>query len=556
MLNIKRSLALIFTAFYSVCLSFNVLAAPPNAVNDSRQRTDGFDLVINVLDNDTDPDGDNLTVTSVSTASGGTATISGDNRSIEYKPFADFTGNDSFTYTITDDNGETATATVTIEFLQVNLPSFATNSNQRSIANALDTFCRALEEQENSLNATLIDVLARCNALFQLAANGQTDLLAIALQQIAPEEIASQTDTTLNFTKGQGSNIEQRLSEIKNGGPKVSAGGLALIFNGEKIPGKVIELLLGIKHQGGSAGNNSPDNKDSGNDPFEKLGLFINGNFATGERDATSNESGYEWEATGITLGTDYRINSRTIVGVAYGFSNDEVDFDNNGGATETDSSTVMLFGTYYYQKYYMDAYVGYGWGDFKSFRNIVYDESTDIGSTFSSAARSDTDHDQLFLSIASSMDYNRGAITISPYSSIDYAKTNIDAYTESNGNGWEIAFAGRSASSLRGNIGSRATYVINTKRYVLIPQARLAWIHEFKDSTNSAAAHFANDSSATGFDVDADGEDSDYFQLGIGASVVYTGGISGFFEYETNLGLANVSDHHYNLGVRYEAAF
>ena len=57
-------------------------------------------ITIDVLANDTDPDGDALRITGTSTATNGTVQIV-DNK-IVYTPIKDFVGQDTFTYTITD----------------------------------------------------------------------------------------------------------------------------------------------------------------------------------------------------------------------------------------------------------------------------------------------------------------------------------------------------------------------------------------------------------------------------------------------------------------------
>ncbi|WP_345375540.1 Ig-like domain-containing protein [Frondihabitans cladoniiphilus] len=54
------------------------------------------------------------TIASVGTPSHGTATLAGDKSSVTYTPAANFSGTDSFTYTIADATGQTSTATATI----------------------------------------------------------------------------------------------------------------------------------------------------------------------------------------------------------------------------------------------------------------------------------------------------------------------------------------------------------------------------------------------------------------------------------------------------------
>ena len=77
--------------------------------------------VDDLLQNDSDPDGDTLTVntTPVSGPANGSLTL-GTDGTFTYTPNADFNGTDSFTYAISDTNGVTAEATVNINVTSVN----------------------------------------------------------------------------------------------------------------------------------------------------------------------------------------------------------------------------------------------------------------------------------------------------------------------------------------------------------------------------------------------------------------------------------------------------
>ena len=85
----------------------------PNAVNDTGTMERGIvSIIVPVLANDTDPDGDQLRVTAITQPANGTAEIL--LTGVRYAPRADFVGTDTFTYTISDGNGGSATATVTV----------------------------------------------------------------------------------------------------------------------------------------------------------------------------------------------------------------------------------------------------------------------------------------------------------------------------------------------------------------------------------------------------------------------------------------------------------
>ncbi len=102
-----------------------VQANRPPVANDNQFEVerDSVDNVFDVLANDSDPDGDPLTIVEVSQPDNGEAVISGD--VILYTPTPGFVGADSFTYTIDDGFGGQASATVSIQVLDENQPPVA-----------------------------------------------------------------------------------------------------------------------------------------------------------------------------------------------------------------------------------------------------------------------------------------------------------------------------------------------------------------------------------------------------------------------------------------------
>ncbi len=98
---------------------------PPVAVGDSTTTAEDTAIVIRVLDNDSDVDGDSLSVIEVSTPSNGSVAITGAGTTVTYTPNANFHGSDLFTYKVSDGNGSTDTGTVTVTVTSVNDPPVA-----------------------------------------------------------------------------------------------------------------------------------------------------------------------------------------------------------------------------------------------------------------------------------------------------------------------------------------------------------------------------------------------------------------------------------------------
>ncbi|MBU0595009.1 MAG: retention module-containing protein, partial [Gammaproteobacteria bacterium] len=83
----------------------------PTANPDVLSTNEDTPITIAVRGNDTDPDGDILTVTAVTNGANGSVTIDPVSGNPVYTPDANWHGTDTFSYTITDPSGATSTAT-------------------------------------------------------------------------------------------------------------------------------------------------------------------------------------------------------------------------------------------------------------------------------------------------------------------------------------------------------------------------------------------------------------------------------------------------------------
>ncbi|HEV2891224.1 MAG TPA: Ig-like domain-containing protein [Frankiaceae bacterium] len=105
---------------------------PPVATNDAKTTAEDTATTVSVLTNDSDPDGDAISITGKTNGTSGTVSCGA--TTCTYTPNANANGTDTFTYTISDPDGATGTATVTVTITPVNdLPAFTaapTNTSQ------------------------------------------------------------------------------------------------------------------------------------------------------------------------------------------------------------------------------------------------------------------------------------------------------------------------------------------------------------------------------------------------------------------------------------------
>ena len=100
---------------------------PPVALNDAATTAEGVAVVVEVLANDHDPDGnlDPTSVTIVAPPSHGLLQVDGQSGAVTYTPEADFFGTDRFVYRVADTLGAAARAVATITVQPVSDPPLA-----------------------------------------------------------------------------------------------------------------------------------------------------------------------------------------------------------------------------------------------------------------------------------------------------------------------------------------------------------------------------------------------------------------------------------------------
>ncbi len=127
----------------------NVTVTPVNdrpiAVADTVQTFQGLTVLVPVLANDRDPDGDPLTVISVTAVTGGTARVEG-GTAVLYTPQPSVTGTGRFTYTVSDPSGLTASGLVVVQIVaDVAIGGRLSEPDNRSIRGELLTIFRGTD---------------------------------------------------------------------------------------------------------------------------------------------------------------------------------------------------------------------------------------------------------------------------------------------------------------------------------------------------------------------------------------------------------------------------
>ncbi|MCH8505142.1 MAG: autotransporter outer membrane beta-barrel domain-containing protein [Ectothiorhodospiraceae bacterium] len=381
------------------------------------------------------------------------------------------------------------------------------------------------------------------------------DALDAAFQQLAAEETLAPGAMVTEFSGVQSAAVLGRISALQGAGA-----GLARA--GESTPqSPEFPVLVAFAGSELSLGYAS-DQRNNPNYGWGRFGVFANGSFGFGERDATSREDGFDFDTFSFTAGADYRVTPETVLGGALGYSKLKADFHKSaevaGGDVEGESWTILGYGLYNRDDFFIHGLLGHSWTDFDIKRRIVYESGDDCAGDGCDGganrnARADTDGRQFQASVGTGYGFQQDAWRLTPGIRVEYLRARIDSYRERGAEGLDLEVQRQTVESFTSAVGAQLAYTVGLPFAVLIPQARAEWIHEFSNSGRRVETRYVNDPDRNVLAVRSDDPDRDYFRLGVGVSLVTRTGTQAYLDYETLQGLKDIESHQITAGIRLE---
>jgi outer membrane lipase/esterase len=402
---------------------------------------------------------------------------------------------------------------------------------------------RELEDNANELLAN------RGETQFSLHLSPQG--ISEALRWTAPEEYAAQGSMASRFVNSQASVLTNRFSALRfaSQGIAVAQGGSGG-WNGN---GFAYEYNGGGNGEGlgGAAG------ADSSGLSLGRWSFFANGGFGSGDKSPTTFEDAFFFDSTEVSAGADVRLTNRLVVGVLVGHTEKRVDFNSeesvvDGGIRGNGQSAIA------YLQYETDnAFVNLAIGDqhlsLATRRRITYPSNNPDIPAVDVTSYSDTGSNALIATLGGGYSFRYRGFTAEPYVGLQNVRTQITAFTEHSGDGFDIDTPSQTIQSLELSGGIRTQYAFLNAFGVFVPYVYGEARHQFRDSSRDIASGYASDGGGTDFNLSTDEPAKNYYVVGAGGSVVLKHGLQGFMQYVRVLDYTNYTDHTVSGGLRWE---
>ena len=373
-----------------------------------------------------------------------------------------------------------------------------------------------------------------CDEILQQAELGDFEMLTRVLSWMRPRNAVHQARNSTKLVASQLSNLGARMAQLRAGVSGFSAADLNINNGSESLP------LGMLAYQGEPAAESF----------VSPWGFFINGDLTTGDFEyADEVNDGFDFDSDSLTIGVDYRFSSRWVAGVALGYN--EMDSDSGAGVRlQSEGFSANLYALFSpNEHFYWDTRFSYATPDIRQTRSEVFVLIDEVVETL---AVGNTQSNQFTLSTQMGFNWYTGAWNWSPFLSVEYVNNELDQFTESGANGFNMFYAEQDFKAVKYDLGLTLSRAISTSKGVLSPQ--ISWQHHVEDQDDGIMKmRLVGMPVDELFNVETNFTEDNYSQLGVGLTWVTANGKMFYLRYRQLLGLNNFDQSTISVGARFE---
>jgi outer membrane lipase/esterase len=315
--------------------------------------------------------------------------------------------------------------------------------------------------------------------------------------------------------------------------------------NLEQIPG-----------QGRANARPQSDSQEYSDEIGDGWSIFASVDLGRLDRDVSENEAAFDGGSNRLTAGVNYQASPKWLLGFALNHSQDELDFSDSKGYSDLQMTGALLSANFSpNQRFNFDAYLGSFNGSSDNLREIAYTFSTLRGDPFSlnASAFSSPSLRRKVGGASASLQWNRSAWSGNIQLGMDQAKTNLDAYIETGGDGFALKVPEREIFSKTAYLGFSIARTYSVSWGVVVPSVRANVRKEFENPSRNLTVLLNEDVSKTPISFATSDPDTQWGEVGVGVSLVMSKGHQAFFEYRQRFSHSFLQERTLSLGWRKE---
>jgi outer membrane autotransporter protein len=277
------------------------------------------------------------------------------------------------------------------------------------------------------------------------------------------------------------------------------------------------------------------------------LSLFFSSGASALHHEKNRFEDGYDALLPTVTIGADYWFTPQLLAGAAFNYTTVDGTYD-VAGSFEKDIFSPALYATFLpFEGAFVSTILSYARSENSNVRRVTLMMPPATGDT-----SADYSEDLYSAGFSAGYDYPLGNFTIGPRLGLKVGHARVESFKEHGGPGGELRYSSFDQTSVQSSVGVGATVAIRIPSGVLLPQARVAWEHEYAGNERDVHARFVHASPSPTFHFRREPPARDWASIALGVSASFVNGWQPFVQFVTIQGNKNFVSYGGTAGLRF----
>src|SRR5512132_3166138 len=262
-------------------------------------------------------------------------------------------------------------------------------------------------------------------------------------------------------------------------------------------------------------------------------------------------EDGYEAQLPTVTVGADYRVNDSLLAGLAFNYTNYDGTYDDGGGFDKNIFGPLLYAAFLPFKGAFANVVLGYARQENRNNR-LAGASSGDAPAPLPFGHTSaDYSENQYTAGVLAGYDQPFGNVTIGPRLGLAFSHESFESIKEDGDTGLELRYNNLDQTSLQSSLGVQASIGFETAYGIVVPQAAVAWVHEYANSDRYIDAQLVEAPAAPSFKFQREPPARDWASIGLGVSALLPNRLQPFVQFATIQGNEHFVSYGGTAGVR-----
>ncbi|MEI6890774.1 MAG: autotransporter domain-containing protein, partial [Pontiella sp.] len=233
---------------------------------------------------------------------------------------------------------------------------------------------------------------------------------------------------------------------------------------------------------------------------------WVKGYGSWASQDGDGSYSSYDQDIFGVVVGFDKAFGD-LLVGLAGGYTMSDISQD-DGDQSESSTGFGMLYSSWGSSAWFLDGSLAFGMGSVEN----------ETGTQFDTSAEFDANQLAFYLGGGKELLYLDDRLIVTPSAGILGGLYMQEGYTEQADNAIARKVDDYNRFSFRSEFGVQAIFHKHLKKFVLMPETHVNWLHEFNDDEDQVDFSLVGGTGSYSFGMQA--PVSDILEVGVGLSL------------------------------------